>query len=215
MKKTIILISLITILTISGIAAEKTITINPIASPTPTTEKVKKPTFRATKEQVTQAQKMLKEKGIYAGEADGKMNPKFRTAVKSYQKENGLRQSGSLNRATLEKMGIALTDKQKQIEINPNDFATNGANNSGTTKKRGPVFRATKEQIMEAQKKLKDGGMYSGEQTGKLNPEMREALKKYQTANGLKVTGTLNAATLEKMGIPLTDKQKEIVANSQ
>ena len=35
-----------------------------------------------------------------------------------------------------------------------------------------------------------------------------DGLKKYQDANGLKVTGTLNQATLEKMGIALTDKQK-------
>ena len=47
-----------------------------------------------------------------------------------------------------------------------------------------------------------------GEQTGKLDDATREGLKKYQEANGLKVTGTLNQATLEKMGIPLTDKQK-------
>lgn len=56
---------------------------------------------------------------------------------------------------------------------------------------------------------LKDGGMYAGEQTGKLDDATREGLKKYQQANGLKVTGTLNQATLEKMGIELTDKQKE------
>jgi hypothetical protein len=33
-------------------------------------------------------------------------------------------------------------------------------------------------------------------------------LKKYQAAEQLKVTGTLNKVTLEKMNIQLTDKQK-------
>ena len=84
-----------------------------------------------------------------------------------------------------------------------------GGDATGETKKRGPVFRATKEQIMETQKKLKDGGMYAGEETGKLDDATREALKKYQEANGLKVTGTLNQVTLEKIGVALTDKQKE------
>ena len=50
--------------------------------------------------------------------------------------------------------------------------------------------------------------MYAGDETGKLDDPTRDGLKKYQEANGVKVTGTLNAATLEKMGIPLTDKQK-------
>jgi len=61
---------------------------------------------------------------------------------------------------------------------------------------------------MEAQKKLKDGAMYAGEQTGKLDPDTRAGLKKYQTAESLKVTGTLNKLTLEKMAIVLTDKQR-------
>jgi peptidoglycan hydrolase-like protein with peptidoglycan-binding domain len=63
---------------------------------------------------------------------------------------------------------------------------------------------------MEAQKMLKEKGMYSGEETGKLDEATREGLKKYQEANGIKVTGTLNQITLEKMGITLTDKQKEM-----
>ena len=79
-----------------------------------------------------------------------------------------------------------------------------------TTKqtKRGPVFRATKEQINQAQALLKSRGFYSGEQLGKLDDATREGLRKYQQAEGLKVTGTLNKVTLEKMNIALTDKQK-------
>jgi peptidoglycan hydrolase-like protein with peptidoglycan-binding domain len=75
-------------------------------------------------------------------------------------------------------------------------------------KKRGPVFRANKDQIKQAQAILKVRGFYTGEQTGKLDDDTREGLKKYQAADGLKATGTLNKVTLEKMSITLTDKQK-------
>ena len=74
--------------------------------------------------------------------------------------------------------------------------------------KRGPVFRATKEQINQAQAILKERGFYAGEQLGKLDDATRDGLRKYQQAEGLKVTGTLNKITLEKMNIPLTEKQK-------
>jgi peptidoglycan hydrolase-like protein with peptidoglycan-binding domain len=74
--------------------------------------------------------------------------------------------------------------------------------------KRGPVFRATKEQINQAQALLKARGFYAGDQLGKLDDATREGLRKYQQAEGLKVTGTLNKVTLEKMNIALTDKQK-------
>ena len=76
--------------------------------------------------------------------------------------------------------------------------------------KRGPIFRATKEQINQAQAILKERGFYSGEQIGKLDDATREGLRKYQQAEGLKVTGTLNKVTLEKMNITLTEKQKSM-----
>jgi murein L,D-transpeptidase YcbB/YkuD len=171
-----------------------------------TTETKKKPpVFRANKEQVTQAQKMLK-----VAES-GKLDTETRAAIKVYQGANGLKATGTLNRATLEKMNITLTDKQKEIPVSPNSFASaDDKTKSSTAKTRGPVFRATKDQIMAAQKMMKEKSMYAGEQNGKLDDATREGLKKFQTASGMKSTGTLNRATLEKMGIPLTDKQKEI-----
>ncbi|MDQ2974088.1 MAG: peptidoglycan-binding protein [Acidobacteriota bacterium] len=86
--------------------------------------------------------------------------------------------------------------------------STSSTTKAKTTKKRGPIFRANKDQIKEAQAMLKTRGFYAGEQTGKLDADTRAGLKKYQAAEGLKVTGTLNKVTLEKMGIALTDKQK-------
>jgi peptidoglycan hydrolase-like protein with peptidoglycan-binding domain len=163
------------------------------------------PIFRANKDQINAAQALLKTKGMYAGDATGKLDDATREALKSFQKEKGLNPTGTLNRATLEKMGIALTDKQKEIPIPESSYAkpdTDGDKPART------IFRATKEQIIEAQRKLKTDGMYTGDETGKLDDTTREGLKKYQEANGLKATGTLNQATLEKMGVALTDKQK-------
>ena len=89
---------------------------------------------------------------------------------------------------------------------------TTSSTQTGTKQgaKRGPVFRATKEQINQAQAILKSRGFYSGEQIGKLDEATRDGLRKYQQAEGLKVTGTLNKITLEKMNIALTDKQKSM-----
>ncbi len=84
--------------------------------------------------------------------------------------------------------------------------------NANAAKKRGPVFRANKEQIKQAQDILKARRLYAGDSTGKLDQPTRDGLKKYQEAEKLKVTGTLNAATLQKMNVTLTDKQKEWVA---
>lgn len=97
-------------------------------------------------------------------------------------------------------------------DSNTNAPAVAGNTNTSATKKRGPVFRATKDQIKQAQEILRQRGFYSGESTGKLDPATRDGLRKYQGAEGLKVTGTLNAATLQKMNVTLSDKQKAWVA---
>jgi peptidoglycan hydrolase-like protein with peptidoglycan-binding domain len=93
--------------------------------------------------------------------------------------------------------------------------ATQNTNSATTTSKksnsnsaRKPIFRATADQIKQAQAIIKQRGFSAAEQTGKLDTNTRAGLKKYQAAEGLKVTGTLNRVTLEKMGIPLTEKQK-------
>src|SRR3569832_1743327 len=74
--------------------------------------------------------------------------------------------------------------------------------------KRGPIFRATKEQINQAQAILKERGFYAGEQLGKLDDATRDGLRKYQQAEGLKVTGTLNKNTQKKKKNTQTEKQK-------
>ena len=91
---------------------------------------------------------------------------------------------------------------------NSSTTANDNTNAAAPKPPRKPIFRATKDQINQAQKILKDRGFYAGEQTGKLDDDTRAGLKKYQAAESLKVTGTLNKVTLEKMGITLTDKQK-------
>ncbi len=99
--------------------------------------------------------------------------------------------------------GVAFAAQNRNTNANANAAATNP-----TKPKRGPIFRATSDQIKQAQTILKQRSFYSGDETGKLTPETRAGLKLFQKAEGLKVTGTLNKLTLEKMGVALTEKQK-------
>ena len=102
---------------------------------------------------------------------------------------------------------ITLTAATQNKNANKNSNGSTSGNKS-TSAKRKPIFRATADQVKQAQAILKQRTFYTGEQTGKLGAETRDGLKKYQQAEGLKVTGTLNRVTLEKMGIVLTDKQR-------
>jgi len=183
--------------------------------------------FVPNKEQIKQGQALLKEKKLYDGEASGTYNDETRAAIRVYQKENGLTLSGNFNRATLEKMNIALTDKQKGSGSSSGTTSTSSATTTKTTASTSPAtstsstsegpkrpapFQATKEQITALQAKLKEAKLFSGAADGERSDDLKEAVKKYQEANDLKATGGINAVTLEKAGIALTDKQKANVA---
>lgn len=262
MLKRIFLVLSILVFSATAIVAQGTSTSSSTKTETATTTK-KPPVFRPTKDQIKQVQTILKEKTLYKGEATGVYNDDTRAGIKSFQKDNGLSQTGTLNRATLEKFGVELTASQKEIPVSESSFASSAkstsssvastvakgtktaasattdavktagsatadgvktaasatsdgvktaANATTNALKKPAPFRANADQIKAAQKLLKDGKMYSGEETGKLDDPTREGLGKYQDANGLKVTKTLNAVTLEKMGIALTDAQKANVA---
>jgi peptidoglycan hydrolase-like protein with peptidoglycan-binding domain len=103
---------------------------------------------------------------------------------------------------------FALTLTAATQNKNANKGTSGSTSNKSTNAKRKPIFRATADQVKQAQAILKRRSFYNGEQTGKLGADTRDGLKKYQQAESLKVTGTLNRLTLEKMGIALTDKQK-------
>jgi len=172
--------------------------------------------FRATKGQITQIQTMFKKDSSYKGEITGKFNDDFRASIRDFQVKNELKKTGTLNRATLEKLGIPLTDKQKTYPINPSSYDTSKNNEPDKPrKKRSKAFRATKKQITVAQTKLKEDDKFSGAISGRYSKEFRASLKNYQKANELKKTGKLDRVTLVRMGIPLTKKQRGVTGSAK
>jgi len=57
-------------------------------------------------EMVRRAQGALKEQGYYEGEADGVMSPRTSTALRAYQREHNLQETGDLDPQTAKKLGI-------------------------------------------------------------------------------------------------------------
>src|SRR6185369_4237276 len=138
--------------------------------------------------------------GDFSDRQPSRLNHKPRASARLTKRNNNMK-----NILTLTLLLLCVFTAGVQAQ-NSTSTSTKSATKQGT--KRGPIFRATKEQINQAQAILKERGFYGGEQLGKLDDATRDGLRKYQQAEGLKVTGTLNKVTLEKMNITLTDKQK-------
>ena len=200
-RKLLLILSAVILLSAGVLAQDKPASDKKEMSASTSDSSTKPAAFRPSKDQIRKGQEILIKQKLWDGEATG-IYGECRPAIKAYQKANGLEQNGKFDRATLAKMGIGLTDKQRGVE----------SSSTSDGPKRPAPFKATKEQVTELQTKLKDAKLFSGAADGERSDELKDAVKKYQDKNGLNATGGINAATLEKMGIALNDKQKANVA---
>ena len=116
MKK--LLTTLLSLLFVFSVAIAQTANSSSTTSHSNSAGKAKtprKPVFRANKDQVKQAQKILKDRSFYTGEETGKLDAATRAGLKLYQAAENVKATGTLNKSTLEKMSIVLTDKQRAM----------------------------------------------------------------------------------------------------
>jgi peptidoglycan hydrolase-like protein with peptidoglycan-binding domain len=57
----------------------------------------------------------------------------------------------------------------------------------------------SKDEVREAQQKLRDLGLSNGAIDGVLGQETKQALENFQSGNGLKMTATLDQSTMDRL----------------
>ena len=86
-----------------------------------------------------------------------------------------------------------------------NPSTTNPATTDATTataeNTQAGKIHLTPSVIRAAQQKLNDAGYQSGTPDGKLGPQTRAAIRKYQQDQGMKANGTLDQGTLSKLNV--------------
>ena len=110
---------------VGGVASAQTTAPAPSAAPPPSTQAAppSQPTAAApspspstqagatqslSPDTIQSAQQALQQNGFYkGGKVDGKMGPKTRQAIRSFQHAKGLQASGHLNQRTLSALGVS------------------------------------------------------------------------------------------------------------
>ena len=137
---------------------------------------------------VKQVQQRLKELGYYKSTCDGAFGAQTVTAVKAFQKKNGLSQTGNVDAATLKKLNSSSA-------IKANGVAANSTTASDGTLKKGDKGTAVK----QLQQRLKELGYYKSAIDGDFGSATVTAVKAFQKKNGLSQTGSVDSATLKKL----------------
>lgn len=133
-------------------------------------------------EAVKRLQERLNALGYYDGKIDGAYGAAVKAAVKAFQTASGLRVTGNADANTRKLMngGTAVTFAEYQM------FCVLSSGSKG-------------EAVRLLQARLKVLGYYTGEADGTYGNAVKAAVKRFQTAHGLKATGTADTATRKRM----------------
>ena len=145
---------------------------------------------------VATVQTRLTELGYYTGAISGKYDKTTRSAVKNFQKKNGLKNDG-----------ICGADTQKLL-LHGNALAANATPTPKPTPTPTPiptfevpantVRRGSRgESARMVQQRLKELGYYKGKVDGDFGKGSEEALEAFQLANGLEADGVAGAGTYQ------------------
>lgn len=84
---------------------------------------------RGHMQRIKEAQRVLKQDGLYKGGIDGKVGPETKTAVKKFQRQNGLRQTAQLDSRTMNKL---LAQNRTGNDMNGSDRSNMNGSGSST-----------------------------------------------------------------------------------
>ncbi|MBR4081559.1 MAG: peptidoglycan-binding protein [Clostridia bacterium] len=143
-------------------------------------------------------QTALNKLGYKTGGTDGKYGPATRTAVRAFQKANGLKVDGVAGNQTLtllyKKAGGAQSTGTTHTPTGGNTSSSYFGGNYATLKK-----GATGSRVTLLQKALNKLGYSCGSADGKFGTGTRNAVIRFQRANGLTADGAAGVNTLKRI----------------
>jgi lipid-binding SYLF domain-containing protein len=181
-----------------------------------------------SKDEVRQVQTALQEKGIEPGPIDGIMGPKTKKAVADFQRQQNLYASGMLDPQTKSALGVGGMESEQPgrekpsltpvPDLNPNPSVPEEPEQQKPDQQKDQVrpdigerssekpnadvgMTGSVEDVRQAQMALKNRGFDPGEINGMLSSETQDAVRKFQSANNLPVTGNLDNRTQAALGI--------------
>ena len=156
------------------------VTVDPANTPTPTVLILR---LGTAGDEVTRLQTRLKELGYYTGEVDGQYGQGTAFAVKLYQDQQGLIADGLAGTDTLNSI---YSDKADYYIPTPTPSPTPSQLTKGD---KGDA-------VTSLQQRLKDLGYYTGSVDGDYGGGTQEAIRLFQSQNGLTVDGVCGSATM-------------------
>jgi peptidoglycan hydrolase-like protein with peptidoglycan-binding domain len=145
--------------------------------------------LRVTRALVREVQRRLKRQGYAVGRVDGRLGRKTIRAIKRFQRDVSLPATGRIDRRLLESLGIDSRDGFSRLQ------------RAKRVRTARHVWRPSREQIREVQRRLSLIGYRPGPPDGVFGPRTARAVKLFQRRVGLKATGRIDKEILRRLSI--------------
>jgi len=130
---------------------------------------------------IMQAQTILQSRGYYHGPVNGALTEETQEALKNFQDDSNLAETGQVDLATAQALGFPFSNVSYPVRRVYNLMSSDA--------------------ILKAQMVLRDRGYYHGKINGAFNDSTKDALEKFQEDHGLKETKRLDEPTARMLGI--------------
>jgi peptidoglycan hydrolase-like protein with peptidoglycan-binding domain len=181
-----------------------------------------------SKDRVRQVQTALKSRGFDPGPIDGVMGPKTMAAVRDFQSGQGLTSSGIIDEPTMNALqSKAATGSATNPQRSTNPRTSGNVPSPQSPQPNNPTPQAMAatpqspsdigvgptafdlEDVRQAQMALRNRGFDPGEMNGMISSQTQEAIRQFQMARNLPVTGKLDQQTQAALGILIKGTDQE------
>ena len=159
--------------------------------------------------QVSQLQSQLRSAGFLNKEPNGQYDNTTRDAVRAFQQNKNLQVDGIAGPQTF--AALNNTGSKAPAPSNQTTKNTNSKPSATSILRVGSKGAA----VTELQSQLRSVGVFNQNPTGYYGTDTRDAVRKFQSANGLSADGIAGPKTFEKLGQGSTYKPNTEVKNEQ
>ncbi|WP_161539761.1 peptidoglycan-binding protein [Paramagnetospirillum kuznetsovii] len=143
---------------------------------------------------VLEVQRRLRKLGYSVGPLDGLLGQKTRKAINAYLAERGLPPAGWIS--------PSLITELEDVSKLPPTSDEGRSRHTGHSIVHDSLRETDPEKVRVVQRRLKELGYYAGQVDGVVETRLAEAIKAYQSASGMPITGWIFPDLVAELGAP-------------